>query len=161
MVPIPWIYRIRLATILTDHGLSREVPQLGILHKGVHAGKHAHNQASDAVAESLLQQVALEEYDERPEQEVAGVHGMNRFTFLLCGQRGVEAKFPKMVADAPFCVVIKWTRELANRTLDDQILMHGHIVISGTALSKEADLVVRIDAGVAYPAPVEIVSPRN
>src|SRR6185369_2967977 len=116
---------------------------------------------SDTIAESLFQEIALDEYDERPEDQVMDADDANCPAFLLCGQCCVEAELPEMVTNPSLSKMVHRVGEPPDLALNDQVFVHRHVVVPGAALSDQPDLIIGIHSGMADPGAVEIILARN
>src|SRR4029078_1983000 len=147
---------VRLTARDPDH-----VPDLGIFDEGVHAPKARDDQSTNTISKPLLERIGLDEHNERANHEIAYPDPTNRHEFLPRRQRGIQAEFPEVVSNLPFGLMFQGTVKPSDRSPDNQILVHGHIVIAAATSTDQTDLIIRIDTGMAHPGSVEIVPARN
>src|SRR2546427_12676578 len=95
-----WIQPIVLRT--------NQVPQLGILHKRVHAGEHTDQKPVHAFSESVSHHIIFPKGKQRTKCQVGPTHRTFSPTTFLSRYRGEAIEFSEVTVDDAFRGMIQW-----------------------------------------------------
>src|SRR5439155_2973015 len=138
-----------------------QLPQLGILHKRVHACKYTKHKPVHPFPKPLPRDEVLPEGKQRPEHQITPVNHCLRLSSLHGRKIRETVEFSEMVPNRPHRVMVQGLGQVTHFPRTDELWMGFSVVHPARASTKDSKLIIGVAPRPPDPLAVEIIPPRH